>query len=501
MTVRREEADPPGSTESESRGEAGAGPAGRASPWPEPLDRSVSEIARALRDREISAVELARAAIERHEELDDDLHAYKHFDAEGALAAARVADRLLAEDSPPPLCGIPISVKDIYGVAGMPTFAGSARQLPEHAWSKDAWLVERVLAAGAVVVGKTHTVEFAYGGVGLNPHWGTPRNPWDADVARIPGGSSCGAGVSLWEGSAYLALGSDTGGSIRIPSAFTGVVGHKPTMGRLPTRGVTQLSSTFDTVGALSRTVADSIYFFGCVDPKWGDPELLCDALETASIEGLRIVLPECVLWEDCPSHIAIVLNTALEELEADGAVLDRSVGSMIDDAYEHYMSGGIGKAEIHAFLTAELPGWLDILHPTVGNRIEGALPLDSVAYRASRAKQRRLAAMSDALFEDADVVVLPANLITPPPLSDVADDLERYVDVNRTTLRPTCPVNMLGLCAVSIPVGLDEAGMPVGLQLIARAGHDESLLGVALAAERVLGTAWERMGTPPCLV
>lgn len=501
MTVRREEASPPGSSESGSRGEAGGGPAGRASPWPEPLGRSVGEIARALRDRELFAIELTQAAIERHEELGDDLHAYKHFDAEGALAAARLADRLLSGGSPPPLCGIPISVKDIYGVEGMPTFAGSARQLPEEPWSKDAWLVQQVRAAGAIVVGKTHTVEFAYGGVGMNPHWGTPRNPWDAEVARIPGGSSCGAGVSLWEGSAHLALGSDTGGSIRIPSAFTGVVGHKPTRGRLPTRGVTRLSSTFDTVGALARTVADSIYFFGCVDPKWGDPELLLDALETTSLEGLRIVLPECVLWEDCPSDIASVLYAALDELEAEGAALDRSVGSMIDDAYEHYMRGGIGKVEIHAFLSAELPGWLDILHPTVGSRIEGALPLDSAEYRASLSKQRRLAAMSDALFEDADVVVLPANLITPPPVSEVADDLARYVEVNRATLRPTCPVNMLGLCAVSIPVGLDETGMPVGLQLVARAGHDEPLLGVALAAERVLGTAWKRMGVPPCLV
>ena len=172
----------------------------------------------------------------------------------------------------PPLCGIPVSVKDLYAVDGMPTYAGSARTLPGDPWSRDGELIARLRRAGAVFVGKTHTVEFAYGGVGINPHWGTPRNPWDADTARIPGGSSCGAGVSLWEGSAMLALGSDTGGSIRIPSAFTGVVGHKPTKGRLPTTGVTQLSSTFDTTGTLARTVTDSAWFFGCADSRWGDP-------------------------------------------------------------------------------------------------------------------------------------------------------------------------------------------------------------------------------------
>ncbi len=128
-------------------------------------------------------------------------------------------------------------------------------------------------------VGKTHTVELAYGAVGMNPHWTTPRNPWDAGTHRIPGGSSAGAGVSLWEGSALVALGSDTGGSVRIPASLTGTVGHKTTKGRWPTDGVVQLSATLDTVGALTRSVADSVHFFGAIDPAWGDPAALLDHL------------------------------------------------------------------------------------------------------------------------------------------------------------------------------------------------------------------------------
>ncbi|NIR35760.1 MAG: amidase, partial [Actinobacteria bacterium] len=170
---------------------------------------------------------------------------------------ARPTRGLAADDDPPPLTGIPISVKDLYGVDGLPTFAGTTRALPER-WSRDAWLVRRLRDAGAIIVGKTHMVEMAFGGVGLNPSWETPRNPWDAGTHRIPGGSSSGAGVSLWEGSALIALGSDTGGSIRIPAALTGTVGQRTTKGRWPTTGVVPLSPTFDTVGALTRTVEDS---------------------------------------------------------------------------------------------------------------------------------------------------------------------------------------------------------------------------------------------------
>jgi aspartyl-tRNA(Asn)/glutamyl-tRNA(Gln) amidotransferase subunit A len=220
-----------------------------------PLDLPLSRLAAELRQGGVSAGELVEEAVRRHGERGARLHAYKHFDADGARRAAGTADRLLREQAdPPPLCGVPTSIKDLYGVEGLPVFAGTARQLPES-WSRDAWLVGRLRAQGAVPMGKTHTVELAYGALGINPHWGTPRNPWDTRTHRIPGGSSCGAGVSLWEGSALLALGTDTGGSIRIPASMTGVVGHKTTQGRWPVEGVVPLSSTLDTVGGLTRSV------------------------------------------------------------------------------------------------------------------------------------------------------------------------------------------------------------------------------------------------------
>lgn len=295
-----------------------------------------------------------------------------------------------------------------------------------------------------------------------------------------------------------IALGSDTGGSIRIPAAFTGVVGHKTTRGRWSTEGVVQLSSTFDTVGALTRSVEDSVWFFGAVDPDSGDPARLLDALATSSADDLRVGIPECTIWEACQPDVRHVLDVALNEIEGAGATLTRMVATIMDEAVDLYMSGGIGKAEVHAFLEARLPGALDLLHPTVGHRVANPRTLDSPEYRDALGHQKRLTAHADTAFGDCDVIVLPANLLTPPPVEGLAEDLDAYGEVNYATLRPTCPVNLLELCAVSVPVGLDPSGMPVGLQIIGRHGEDETVLGVALAIERVLGTPETRLGIPP---
>ena len=458
---------------------------------------TLAELATALRKKRLSVVELTEYAIRAHENTDSSNHAYRLFDAEGALHAARAADeRLAREADPPPFCGVPVSVKDLYGVQGLPTFAGTARRLPEK-WETDGWLVSRLREQSAVFTGKTHTVELAYGAVGINSHWDTPRNPWDAETHRIPGGSSAGAGVSLWAGSALLALGSDTGGSVRIPASLAGTVGHRTTIGRWPTTGVVPLSTTLDTVGGLARTVLDSAFFFGSIDPTWGDPQALLRHLDETDTTRIRLAVPRCHIWSDCQADIAVVIEQALGELSSSGWVTSETDGGLLDAAGDHYLAGGIAGAECLAFLDRELPEWLEVLDPVVGRRLEGSPALDSEAYATSIATRAGMVARSDDLFETVDLLALPTAIITPPAVSDL-EDLDRYIETNRATLRPTGPASMLGLCALTVPVGLDHSGMPVGLQLVAPGGRDELLLAAGLAAERVLGTARERLGVPP---
>ena len=225
----------------------------------------------------------------------------------------------------------------------------------------------------------------------------------------------------------------------------------------------------------------------------------MLERLSATALSGIRIAVPACKIGKACQPDIGDVLHGALAELDTAGAHLVEIDGRLLDDAGSLYMRGGIGGTECRAFLERELPGWLETLHPIVGSRLANATSEEDPSYHEVIGEQRRMAASAHTLFEHADVLALPGNLITPPPVAELAD-LERYLKVNGRTLRPTCPANLLELCAVTIPIGLDSSGMPVGLQLVARGGDDEGLLGVALAAERVLGTCVDRLGQPPAL-
>jgi aspartyl-tRNA(Asn)/glutamyl-tRNA(Gln) amidotransferase subunit A len=277
---------------------------------------------------------------------------------------------------------------------------------------------------------------------------------------------------------------------------MTGTVGHKITYGRWPADGVVPLSTSLDTIGGLTRTVEDSAYLFGAIDPAWGDATALLRDLPTLAATGLRIAIPKCGIWSDCQADIADVLERALDDLGTHGwrrRVVD---GSLLDQAQSLYMTAGIAGVECRAFLERDLPGWLEILHPTVGSRLAAAPTPDSEGYTASIAEREQLMGSREELFEEADLLVLPTAIITPPPVSDLSD-ADRYGATNAAALGPTCPINLLGLCAITLPVGLDQSDMPVGLQLVARAGQDEMLLGAALAVERALGTAQDRLGQP----
>lgn len=486
--------------------------------------RSAQGVAARVRNREATAAENVAEAAARHEA--SDLNAYVRFDVAGAFEqAAEVDQKVAMGEDPGPLAGVAVSVKDLYGVEGLPTAAGSRRALPAR-WQREGFLVKALRALGAVIVGKTHTVEFAFGGVGLNPGAGTPVNPWDAREHRVPGGSSSGAGVSLWEGSAQLALGSDTGGSIRIPASATGVVGLRPTTGRWPADGVVPLSSTLDTVGLLANTASDLQYAFAAIDrlararaagaeANSGHPRRAAHAGPSRAEEspaeldppaqrevaGLRIGIPKSYAWDEADPAVAATVRRALADLEAAGAVVFDVALPEFDQVGREYLAGTIVTPECVEFLGRELPDWLPILDPVVGKRLEDGRETSAADYvGVQRLRGRASAAVHDRMdAESVDVLAVP-TLPIPPPTVESLSQLDAYREANRRMLSGTSPASMLSMCAVSLPAGLDALGMPAGLQLVGRRGSDLGLLATAAAVEAVLGDASVRLGTPPRL-
>ena len=457
-----------------------------------PTALSLAEIGRAFDERRLTARDLAEATIANHARWDAKLHAYSLWTPDIARATAQYADDAFAGGRRlGPLHGIPIAPKDLFAVAGMPTFAGSPRRLPAR-WELDGPVIAALRRQAGVFTGKTHMVEFAFGGTGVNAHWGCPRNPWDAVQARSPGGSSSGAGVALLEGSALIALGTDTAGSVRIPASATGTVGLKVTAGRWSTDGIVPLSHTFDTPGVLARSVADAAIAFMAIDPS--APR----AIEPTSLARFRIGIDD-PMWADCAPGIAEVAKAALDHLTRAGA---RIIAKKIPEfaaAFAVFCDGGVSAIELRRFLDRELPEWVATLDPINAPVITRAATIPDTVYRGRLARLAAPAASVVTNLADVDVIVTPTLTVTPPLVSTIRDTASHW-QANRALTRNTVPVNYLGLCAISLPVGFDAARMPVGLQFIARPRQEETLLAVALAAERVLGTARDILGVPPLL-
>jgi aspartyl-tRNA(Asn)/glutamyl-tRNA(Gln) amidotransferase subunit A len=466
----------------------------------DPLSRPLIELARDLRERRASARELIEAAIAQHERFGERLHAYSFWAPQQARTVAKAADAAFAAGvSTGPLQGLPVSVKDLFAAAGYPCFAGSSRQLPTEPWERDGPLVARLRRQLGVIMGKTHMVEFAFGGTGRNSHHGAPYNPWDVAAHRSVGGSSSGAGVSLLEGSAVLAFGSDTAGSVRIPACMTGNAGLKVTIGRWSTDGVVPLSFTFDTPGLLARSVSDLAYCFAALDPAGIDPPALIARAVTRDVGGIRIGFGDPFLWCDCDPGIAETVRDAVDTLVRAGAIARDFTLPEAEAAYGVFLEGGLSAIELRSFLDRELPEWLDQLDPVIAPAVRNTESLRAREYLARVARLDSLARAAVPRLDAVDVIASPTLCLTPPLMSDVAD-ADSHLRVNRRIVRNTAWVNYLGLCAMTMPVGRDPAGMPVGLQLTAPAHAEEKLLTIALMAERVLGTAADRLGPPPLL-
>ncbi len=461
------------------------------------LDSDIRAIAAALRAGDTSSVALVDEAARRHDAYGAAFNAYKHWDPERARREAHAVDKLLASGyDAGPLMGIPISLKDLYGVRGMPIYGGSPTELPEK-WQAEGPVTEALRLARGIIMGKTHTVEFAYGGVGTNHHWGAPVNPWDDENHRVTGGSSSGAGVSLSQGSALVAMGTDTGGSVRIPASVTGNVGLKTTIDRWSVEGIVPLSHTFDTPGPLTRNVTDAIISFAAIDPAHRDAEALYRQVAGAELSDISFALCDEHFWEGCQPGIAEGMRDAIAELESKGARMGKVSLPEATQARESSLRGGIFGAEGLSFMEEHYPERAETLDPNVGARFAEGRDITAIDYLKSIRRIHGFAEIANDRLRHIDVLVTPTLVVTPPTVEQVAD-----VDTYRRHLgqmtQNTHPVNLLELCAITLPVALDAAGMPVGLQLIACGGREERLLAVALACENILGTARQRLGVAP---
>ena len=442
---------------------------------PSVLDLPLSEVSARLSDGRLRARALTEEAQARHEPK---LNAYKTWAPEFAKRQADAADAAFAAGTRlGALQGIPVSVKDIYGVEGLPIFAGSARELPAK-WQREGPVVQTLRRQLAVMMGKAHTVEFAFGGLGTNAHWPAPWNPQDRTVHRSPGGSSSGAGVSLGEGTALVALGTDTAGSVRIPASMTGNAGIKTTKGRWSTDGVTPLSPTFDTTGILTRSAADLAFAFhefdGASVPVLGD------------LAGVKLGRADRFFWDGTSPGVAERVDAALGLAERDGARVSDQPLPACTEVFEIYHKGGIVSVELYRYLAAELPDWIEILDPRVRKRMDAGKGLPAADYLQRKERYAALNADATSTLAGVDALVCPTVAITPPPMADLVDD-ETYLKTNMMALRNTCPASFLGLCAVTLPAGRDAAGMPVGLQLIGRPNTEERLLAIAVRLERLI--------------
>ncbi len=453
------------------------------------LELSLAELSGKLKTRELSPVEVTEACLARIDATEGRLHAYVRVLRESALAAARDAECDIADGRwKGPLHGVPVAVKDLYNLAGTATTASS--KVRTH-WVRDtdSAVVAKLKAAGAVIVGKTQTHEFAYGGV--TP---TTRNPWD--VTRSPGGSSGGSAATVAAGGAFMATGTDTAGSIRIPAAMCGVVGLKPTYGRVSRFGVTPLSWGLDHAGVLTRTVADAAVCLQAIaghDPR--DPGSLPEAVPDFSaglalgVAGMRVGVPKNYFREHVDAEVAAAVRAASDQLESLGAQPVEVDIPMPERMLP--MEFAILMPEASAYHRRMLATTPELYTAEVRTLLEAGQQIAAVDYIQAQRVRELLRQAFRKVYEQVDVIVAP-TVATPairPDAGSITWDDGTVEPAAETLIRLTVPANLTGLPALSLPCGFSIAGLPIGLQIIGRPLEEATVMRLGAAYEHA--TPW----------
>jgi len=441
---------------------------------------TLTEAARLLRDRRLSSLELTQACLANIERLNPVINAFITVTDQLALRQAKQADaELAAENYRGPLHGIPIALKDLIDVEGIPTTAAS-KQFTQRISQDDAAIVVGLKQAGAVILGKTNLHEFAFGGSGVVSAHGPARNPWD--TSRITGGSSSGSAAAVASGMCIAAIGTDTAGSVRIPAALCGILGHRPSTGVWSSEGIIPLRKSFDTPGPMTRTVEDASLLMRSIGER--------PSPASVEINRLRVGVAREGFYDGLDVEISASLRHAEDVLRA-------LVGSMRDVAVKVDVRWSSFDGEILEYHRPMLDGSPELYQSGTLARLKACSVETPEQYRAAKSalQEERLAA--EKVFDDVDVVVTPTCVVPAPRIADLqamsAADLRAY-EVEYL-LRNTAPFSLLYWPTVSVPCGFSNSGLPIGMQISARPGADEVALQVAAAYQRA--TAWHKRLPP----
>jgi len=398
-----------------------------------------------------------------------------------ALAAADQADaQRRAGAQLPALAGIPVSIKDLFDEAGFVTLGGSTVLAGTPPAARDSTVVERVNKAGAIIIGRTNLTEFAYSGLGINPHYGTPKNTFDRATGRIPGGSTSGGAISVTDGMAAGAIGTDTGGSVRIPAALNGLVGFKPTARRVPLDGALPLSFSIDSAGPIARTVADCALLDQVLAAETGG------IAAPAELRGLRFAVPKTVFQDDLSRAVAGAFAKALARLSTAGATIVELPMAEFAQAATVSSRGSLVSAEAFAWHRRWIKDGAGQYDPRVITRIRPGETMSAADYIDLLQLRQRFIRTIDAVAGDYDAMLMPTTPDTAPTIAETSKDDESYFRFNGRMLRNTSIVNAFDGCALSIPCQ-DPGSAPVGLMIAGTQNSDHRILAIGLAVEEVV--------------
>jgi aspartyl-tRNA(Asn)/glutamyl-tRNA(Gln) amidotransferase subunit A len=435
---------------------------------------------------------LASGKITSHQLVEQALAAIKDPQGEGsrtflsvheseALAAADKVDaQRRAGAKLPALAGVPISIKDLFDEAGVTTLGGSKVLVGTPPATRDSSVVERLKKAGAVIIGRTNLVEFAYSGLGINPHYGTPKNAFDRATGRIPGGSSSGAVVSVTDGMAAGAIGTDTGGSIRIPAALNGLVGFKPTARRVPLDGVLPLSFTLDSAGPIAKTVVDCALLDQVLS---GEAK---DVPAPAHLRSLRLAVPITVFQDDLSPAVADALKAALVRLSAAGATVVELPMAEIAHAAAVNPRGALTSAEAYSWHKQWMRDGADKYDPRVIVRIRPGETMTAANYIELMKLREQFIRTINAAASGYDAMLMPTTPDTAPTIAEASKDDETYARLNLRMLRNPAIVNLFDGCALSVPCH-EPGAAPVGMMIAGTQNTDRKVLEIGLAVEEVV--------------